>query len=128
MSTNTLATLLNPPSMADDSIIIPGGPTLSYEMYAEEIERAAGLLTGAGVKPGRPVSIVLVNSLEFMVTFLAVVRAGAVAAPLNPAYTVDEFKFFMEDADSQLAIFPPGVHLGRDAADELGIPTVDASL
>ena len=37
----------------------------------------------------------------------AVARAGAVAAPLNSAYTLDEFKFFMEDADSQLAIVPP---------------------
>ncbi|MDA1280266.1 MAG: acyl--CoA ligase [Chloroflexi bacterium] len=128
MSTNTLANLLNPSAATDDSIIIPGGPTLSYARYGDEIERVAGLLAGAGVKPGRPVSIVLVNSLEFMVIFLAVARAGAIAAPLNSAYTVDEFKFFMEDADSQLAIIPPGAHLGRDAASELGIPVLDASL
>ena len=76
MSTNTLANLLNPSSSTDDSIIIPGGPTLSYGQYAEEIERVAGLLAGAGVKPGRPVSIVLTNNLEFMVLFLAVARAG----------------------------------------------------
>ena len=128
MSTNTLAHLLNPSSASDDSIIIPGAPTLSYAQYAYEIERTAELLAGAGVKPGRPVSIVLVNNLEFMVLFLAVARAGAVAAPLNPAYTVDEFKFFMEDADAQLAIVPPRAHLGRDAANELGIPVVEASL
>ena len=128
MSTNTLAHLLNPSSASDDSIIIPGAPTLSYAQYAYEIERTAELLAGAGVKPGRPVSIVLVNNLEFMVLFLAVARAGAVAAPLNPAYTFDEFKFFMEDADAQLAIVPPRAHLGRDAANELGIPVVEASL
>jgi oxalate---CoA ligase len=128
MSTNTLANLLNPSSSTDDSIIIPGGPTLSYAQYGEEIERVAGLLAGAGVKPGRPVSIVLTNNLEFMVLFLAVARAGAVAAPLNSAYTVDEFKFFMEDADAQLAIVPPGAHFGRDAATQLGIKVIDASL
>ena len=128
MSTNTLANLLNPSSSTDDSIIIPGGPKLSYGQYDEEIERVAGLLAGAGVKPGRPVSIVLTNNLEFMVLFIAVARAGAVAAPLNPAYTIDEFKFFMEDADSQLAIVPPGAHMGRDAASQLGIPVLDASL
>jgi acyl-CoA synthetase (AMP-forming)/AMP-acid ligase II len=128
MSTNTLANLLNPASATDDSIIIPGGPTLSYGQYGDEIERVAGLLAGAGIKPGRPVSIVLTNNLEFMVLFLAVARAGAVAAPLNSAYTVDEFKFFMEDAETQLAIVPPGAHFGRDAATQLGIPVVDASL
>ncbi|MCI0834973.1 MAG: AMP-binding protein [Chloroflexi bacterium] len=128
MSTNTLANLLHPSSPTDDSIIIPGGPTLSYARYGEEIERVAGLLAGAGVTPGRPVSIILANSLEFMVMFLAVARAGAVAAPLNSAYTVDEFKFFMADADSQLVIVPPGAHVGRDAAATLGIPILDASL
>ena len=81
MSTNTLANLLNPSSPNDDSIIIPGGPTLSYARYDEEIERVAGLLAGAGVKPGRPASIVLTNSLEFMVMFLAVARAGAWPPP-----------------------------------------------
>ncbi|MBN4074237.1 AMP-binding protein [bacterium AH-315-D21] len=128
MTTNTLATLLNPSSSTDDSIIIPDGPTLSYARYDEEIERIAGLLAGAGVKPGRPVSIILTNSLEFMVLFLAVARAGAITAPLNSAYTVDEFKFFMEDADSQLAVLPPGAHPGREAAEQLGIPVLEASL
>lgn len=128
MTTNTLASLLKPSSATDDSIIIPSGPTLSYAKYSEEIERVAGLLVGAGMRPGRAVSIILPNSLEFMVLFLAVTRAGAVAAPLNSAYTLDEFKFFMEDADSQLAIVPPGANLGRDAAHDLGISVVDAAL
>ena len=84
MSTNTLSNLLNPSFSTDDSIIIPGGPTLSYAKYEEEIERVAGLLAGFGVKPGRPVSIVLPNSAEFMVLFLSVARAGAIAAGSYP--------------------------------------------
>ena len=39
-----------------------------------------------------------------------------------------EFKFFMEDAVSQLTIVPTRTHLGRDAAAELGIPVLEASL
>ena len=127
MSTNTLANLLNPSSPNDDSIIIPGGPTLSYARYDEEIERVAGLLAGAGVKPGRPASIVLTNSLEFMVMFLAVARAGAVAAPLNSAYTVDEFKFFMEDADAQLVIVSEDSDAAIQAAGDLEIPVATIS-
>ena len=73
-------------------------------------------------------SIVLPNSLEFMVVFLAVARAGAIAAPLNSAYTTDEFHFYMEDAEAQLAILPEGEHAGREAAAQLGVPTMDASL
>ena len=128
MSSNTLANLLNPSVPSDDAIIIPDGPTISYSQYKDEVERVAGLLAGAGVMPGRPVSIILPNSLEFMILFLAVARAGAVAAPLNSEYTTEEFKFFMEDANSQLAVIPETAHKGREAANELGIPVIDTSL
>ena len=123
----TLAQVLAPNASTDNAVVIPDGPTLSYAALSDEIERVAGVLAAAGVEAGRPVSIVLANNLEFLVAFLAVARAGAIAAPLNSAYTVDEFKFFMEDADAQLAIVPPGEHAGREAAGLLGIPTVDGS-
>ncbi len=123
----TLAQVLNPDAPADDAVVVPDGPTLSYAGLGHQVERVAGLLAAAGDVRGRPISIVLGNNLEFLVTFLAVARAGAVAAPLNPAYTVDEFKFFMEDADAALAVLPPGGHAARDAAAQLRIATVDAA-
>ncbi len=119
---------MNPQSATDLAISVPEGPNVSYAEFGEEIERVAELLAGAGVQPGRAVSIVLPNSLEFMVVFLAVARAGAIAAPLNSAYTTDEFQFYMEDAEAQLAILPEGEHAGREAAVQLGIPTMEASL
>ena len=125
---STLASVLNPQNATDLAISVPDGPNVSYGEFGEEIERVAELLAGAGVQPGRAVSIVLPNSLEFMVVFLAVARAGAIAAPLNSAYTTDEFHFYMEDAEAQLAILPEGEHAGREAAGQLGIPTMEASL
>ena len=125
---STLASVLNPQSATDLAISVPDGPTVSYGEFGEEIDRVAELLAGAGVQPGRAVSIVLPNSLEFMVVFLGVARSGAIAAPLNSAYTTDEFHFFMEDAEAQLVILPEGEHAGREAAAQLGIPTIEASL
>ena len=110
------------------AISVPGGAEVTYAEFGDEIERVAELLAGAGVQPGRAVSIVLPNGLEFMVVFLAVARAGAIAAPLNSAYTTDEFTFYMEDAEAQLAILPLGEHAAREAAAQLGVPTIEASL
>ena len=124
----TLASILNPQTAADRAITIPDGPAVSYAEFGDEIERAAELLAGAGVQPGRAVSIALPNGLDFLIAFLAVARAGAIAAPLNPAYTADEFAFYMEDAEAQLAILPPGEHAARDAAARLGVSTIEASL
>ena len=126
--TTTLADVLNPQSATDMAISVPDGANVTYAEFGEEIERVAELLAGAGMQPGRAVSIALPNGLEFMVVFLAVARAGAIAAPLNPAYTADEFKFYMEDAEAQLAILPPGEHPAREAAAELGVPTIEAAL
>ena len=128
MTINTLSDVLMPASNDDVAVDIPGGPKVDYARLDEEVERVTGRLAAAGASPGTTVSIILPNGLEFVVVFLAVARCGAVAAPLNPAYTVDEFKFFMEDASSGLAILPAGDHPGREAAEQLGVPCVDAAL
>ena len=123
----TLANLLDGHPSNKDSIIIPGSEAISYGEFSDEIERIAGLLAGNGLERGKAVSIVLGNDLEFMVTFLAVTRAGAIAAPLNSAYTVDEFKFFMEDADAQLIIVSEDSDAAIQAAEGLKIPVATIS-
>src|SRR5262249_57695904 len=74
------------------------------------------------------VSMVLPNGLEFLTTFLATTCAGAVAAPLNPSYKTDEFKFYMEDAEARAVIVSPGVHPAREAAAQLNLPVWEARL
>ena len=123
----SLANILDDQPADKSSILIPDGPAITYGALRDEVERVAETLATA-IGPRQAVSIVLPNGLEFMVVFLAVARTGAIAAPLNSAYTLDEFTFFMEDADARLVILPEGDHPGRDAARQLGIPTLDVSL
>jgi acyl-CoA synthetase (AMP-forming)/AMP-acid ligase II len=104
---------------------------VSYKALADQIERLSGQLISAGLKPGDCVAIVLPNSLEFLVIFLALTRAGLVAAPLNPAYKRDELRFFIKDAQAK-AVVAEGVNVGvTDATAGLGLsiwpPRVDSS-
>lgn len=126
--TNTLNSLLQPTSGSDIAVIAPDIGSWSYDQLDSETDRLADILAANGVEPGTAVSIILINSYEFVATFLAVARAGAIAAPLNPAYTTDEFTFYMEDADARVAILPNGPHPAREAATNLGIKTIDATL
>jgi acyl-CoA synthetase (AMP-forming)/AMP-acid ligase II len=104
---NTLAELLaDPTSNAPAIIDCASTLTISYRDLAQQIERLAGQLAAAGLSPGQRVSIVLPNGLEFLVVFLAVARAGLVAAPLNPAYKLDELLFFIEDAQARAIVGP----------------------
>lgn len=126
--TNTLNSLLQPASGSDIAVIAPDIGSWSYDQLDSETGRLADILAANGVEPGTAISIVLINSYEFVSTFLAATRSGAIAAPLNPAYTTDEFTFYMEDADARVAILPNGPHPAREAATNLGIKTIDAAL
>src|SRR6478672_9487995 len=84
----------------------------------------------AGVRRGDRVASALPNGLPAIVSFLAASVAGT-AAPLNPAYKEDEFRFYLEDTAAKVLILPPeGADDARRAAGD-GVPVlgidVDAS-
>jgi acyl-CoA synthetase (AMP-forming)/AMP-acid ligase II len=76
----------------------------------------SGQLRSAGLKPGDSVAIVLPNSLEFLVVFLALTHARLVAAPLNPAHKPDEIRFFVGDAQARAVVAERANIAGRLAA------------
>src|SRR5206468_7171651 len=61
------------------------------------------------------------NGLEYLACFLGVTRAGLIAAPLNPAYKAEEFRFYLEDTAAAVVIAPPGEHVVREVARDLGL-------
>lgn len=61
--------------------------------------------------------------------FLAVIRSRAVAAPLNSAYTQEEFEFYLSDSESKLLLTNvEGNFAAQAAATKLGLPHATASL
>ncbi|MBI3464496.1 MAG: AMP-binding protein [Planctomycetes bacterium] len=124
----TLAELFSDEFAARPAVIIPGGPVVTHAQLREQVFRLADTLRRGGVEPQSTVSIVLPNGLEFLATFLATTCAGAIAAPLNSAYKADEFKFYMEDAQSRAVIVPPGAHPSREAAAQLNLPVWESRL
>ena len=49
-------------------------------------------ITSFGTQNEKPIIIVL-KYAEFMISFLAVTKTNSIAAPLNPDFTEEEFKF-----------------------------------
>lgn len=94
---STLAQLLaDPGSSAPATISTSPLAVVSYRALAEQVERLSGQLRIAGLKAGDCVAIVLPNSLEFLVVFLALTHAWLVAAPLNPADKPGEIRFLSQ--------------------------------
>src|SRR5262245_63683112 len=115
----TLANLLADDFADRPAVIIPDGPVVTHGQLKEQVFRLADALRKGGVESQTTVSIVLPNGLEFLTTFLATTCARAIAAPLNSAYKAEEFKFYMEDAQSRAVIVPTGAHTESEAARRL---------
>jgi acyl-CoA synthetase (AMP-forming)/AMP-acid ligase II len=118
----TLARSLSPdsPSVA---VIVPHKPSalsVSYLQLHAHIADFQAKLARLGVGHGAAVSLALVNSLEFIVSFLATSWQRAVAAPLNPAYKQEEFEFYIDDLSSNLVLIPRGSFAQNGPAVQAG--------
>src|SRR5688500_2248670 len=75
------------------------GETVTYSRLDEVVATLAGSLATLGVTRGSRVSLVVPDGGDFLRLLLAIVSLGATAAPLNPAYTRDEYEFYLDDLE-----------------------------
>ena len=100
--------------------------------YGDVIARAgqiANLLVARGVKVGDRVAVQAEKSVEDLILYLGIVRAGAVLLPLNTAYTLNELEYFITDAEPSLVVCDPLKADGiRAIAQKVGakVETLDA--
>src|SRR5476649_1040997 len=101
--------------------------SITYGGLRQQVQAVAEQLAAAGVGRGDRVATSLTNGLPVIVSFLAAGVAGT-AAPLNPGYKEDEFRFYLDDTAAKVLILPPdGADEARRAAIERGVPilTID---
>lgn len=78
---------------------------LSWKDFDCRANRFAHLLLANGVKKGDKVGILLMNCLEWLPIYFGVLKAGALAVPLNYRYTAEEIKYCLDLADCSLLVF-----------------------
>jgi malonyl-CoA/methylmalonyl-CoA synthetase len=84
-----------------------GDRRLTRDQLRAEAEQVAGGLARAGVKPGERVGLYAANSLDWVIAYLGVQRAGACVVPMNPDYHSGEAQHILSDADPALVIADP---------------------
>ena len=70
----------------------------------------ANALSSAGVNPGDRVGLCLMNSVEFLESFLAVAKIGGVVVPLNWRLVADELEFIIKDSGAETMIYGSEFH------------------
>ncbi|MBK6714499.1 MAG: AMP-binding protein [Burkholderiales bacterium] len=89
----------------DKAAIVYGGATLTYATLWRRIEALAGwMCESAGVQPGDRVLVIGQNAPQWVVACQAVLRAGAVALPVNPMCKREEIAFLADNGGARVAI------------------------
>ena len=112
------------------AIETPGGTRITHAGLIARSGRMANALASLGVAPGDRVAVQVEKSVEAIILYLAVVRAGAVFLPLNTAYTPAEVEYFLTDAEPRIFVCDPARAEALRPADEKAgarVLTLDAA-
>ena len=104
MNTNVLPDILKSGDDNATAISIPGKFEINYSKLKSLVNETSEQLKSFGTINEKPIVIVLGNNAEFIISFLSVTNTNAVVAPLNPEFTEEEFKFYLEDISPSLVI------------------------
>ena len=99
-----------------DAIVEPAnGRRLTYAELNGRSNRVANALVDGGVQKGDRVALLLMNGTEFVESFFAAGKIGAVNVPLNWRLVPDELEFIVGDAGATVMIF--GAEFAEAAAE-----------
>lgn len=97
---------------------------LTYSRLKEQIAYTVAALNRHGYGRADRVALVLPNGPHLAVAFLGI-SAGAQCAPLNPAYSAQEFTLFLEDLAASVLVTQSGFCPAAEAAArQLGVPLI----
>lgn len=79
--------------------------SLSFSELDARADHLAGALSRRGVGTGDRVTLFMPNSIEFVVAFYGVLRAGAVVNPINAQSKERELRFQVEDSEAKVVLY-----------------------
>jgi malonyl-CoA/methylmalonyl-CoA synthetase len=88
---------------SEEAIVYKDG-SLTYGTLERLARSWACSLQDHGVAPGDRVAIVTPDKLRFLGAHLGALYAGAVSLPLNPRFTQDELRYFLEDSGAKAVV------------------------
>jgi long-chain acyl-CoA synthetase len=77
---------------------------LTYSEIKVQVDRLATALAGLGITKGDRVGIMLPNCPQYLISFFAIVRLGAIVTNINPIYTPREVEIVASDSGMRAVI------------------------
>ena len=80
---------------------------ITWEVFNEKANRCANMLHKHGIGKGKKVAILLMNCIDWLPLYFGILKAGALAVPLNFRYSSDEIDYCLDLAEADVLIFGP---------------------
>jgi len=103
---------LNP----DLPFILFGDRRVSYDQFDRATNRLARGFKELGVKKGQVVSIYALNCPEYVMTWFALNKLGAIMGPINAAFKADEVSYVLADSEAVAVVASPELAETLEAA------------
>ncbi|MDY6933085.1 MAG: class I adenylate-forming enzyme family protein [Spirochaetota bacterium] len=84
--------------------LLQGNNATSYRELDIMTNRFANLLIEKGLEKGEPVLIVMENSLESVISYYAILKAGGVSIEVSDKSTIDEVSYFILDSGARFCV------------------------
>jgi len=79
----------------------PDGRVFTYAKFMAAIDRAAAMLSFHGIGKGDVVSLLMPNSVEYVIGYFACWKLGAIAGPVNSLLKEHETEFVMNNSEAK---------------------------
>ena len=80
---------------------------ITWSVFDEKANRVANMLLDRGIAKGQKCAILLMNCLEWLPIYFGIMKAGAVAVPLNFRFTAEEIDYCLDASDSDVLFYGP---------------------
>ncbi|MCX7635534.1 MAG: AMP-binding protein, partial [Syntrophales bacterium] len=88
----------------NNTFIVHEQARMTYNEFRDAVQKLAAALSGMGVERGDKVAIMLPNCPEFVISYFAALRLGAVAVTINVLSTAYELQHLMNDCEAKVLI------------------------
>ena len=105
---------------------VDGDTRLTWQQFADRVERAAASLQARGLGPGAAVAVASGNTLDLAVALLGCARAGLVMVGLNTRLAPPQWAYMVEHMQVALRLAAPAFRDGLEGAQDLAAALVEA--
>ncbi|MBI3475613.1 MAG: long-chain-fatty-acid--CoA ligase [Acidobacteria bacterium] len=106
--------------------VVCGDQRFTYAEFADRAMRLAGVLVGAGVRPGDRIAFLSTNCHRLLEAYYGVLEAGCILLPLNMRLSPQELAFVLNDAQARF-LFVESAFVPLVESFRATVPSIEAS-